>query len=375
MTISLRRYGAIILASVLPIIAMGGCAAPLAMSAATLPMEAPVAAAIPAPETTREPSTYLAPIHAYTPPVEVEPLLLTLEGPLAQRSAQVSGMAWMSDTLVLLPQYPNFAGGDPVLYTIAKETILQAISGEIESIQPMTLPIALNGVPSATVGYEGFEAIAFAGSEFWLTAEATSNQTEGWLFHGSVLDGGASLSIDAASKQWVEPQTGRGNYSDESIVLTEDGLFTLYEANGAGMNPGAVAHTFDREAQPTGTLPLDAVEFRVTDATSLDEEDRFWVTNFFFPGDTWLETDNDPIANRWGEGATHATMDQVERLVEMQYAPEGITLVDRAPIQLKLALFSRNWEGVVRLDEMGFLIVTDQFPETLLAFVAVEVEP
>lgn len=41
------------------------------------------------------------------------------------------------------------------------------------------------------------------------------------------------------------------------------------------------------------------------------------------------------------------------------------------PIQLQLIDgVSRNWEGLVRLDERGFLLITDEFPETILAFVA-----
>jgi hypothetical protein len=29
----------------------------------------------------------------------------------------------------------------------------------------------------------------------------------------------------------------------------------------------------------------------------------------------------------------------------------------------------RNWEGIVRLDERGFLLMTDEDPDTILAFV------
>lgn len=281
-------------------------------------------------------------------------------------------MAWMGETLVLLNQYPNFAGGDPVFYTISKATILEAIAGEIDAIEPAPLPVALNGVDDAIAGFEGFESIVFEGDQVWLTSEATSGRTGGWLVRGSVIDGGASLSLDPNSLQWIDPQTGIRNYSDESIVLTADGLFTLYEANGAGVNPAPVAHLFSRSGAPIGTLAFPSVEYRVTDATSLDAENRFWVVNYMFPGDTWLEPAIDPIAERWGEGKTHAEMEQVERLVEMQYSTGGITLVDRAPIQLKLTLLSRNWEGIERLDDLGFLIVTDQFPDTLLGFVPVE---
>ena len=56
--------------------------------------------------------------------------------------------------------------------------------------------------------------------------------------------------------------------------------------------------------------------------------------------------------------------------VEFQYNEEGITRIDQPPIQLQLLPDDlRNWEGIVRLDDRGFLIVTDKFPETILGFV------
>ncbi len=64
----------------------------------------------------------------------------------------------------------------------------------------------------------------------------------------------------------------------------------------------------------------------------------------------------------------------VERQVELQLPADGqgsITLTGAPPIQLKLAegQVARNWEGLVRLDGRGFLLATDSFPETILAFV------
>jgi len=57
--------------------------------------------------------------------------------------------------------------------------------------------------------------------------------------------------------------------------------------------------------------------------------------------------------------------------VEFQYTASGISLVDTPPIQLELIDddHSRNWEGVVRLDGIGFLLMTDTHPETILGFV------
>jgi hypothetical protein len=74
---------------------------------------------------------------------------------------------------------------------------------------------------------------------------------------------------------------------------------------------------------------------------------------------------------RYGTGPTHAQKPQVERLIELQVKDAGIVLTDRPPIQLQLSSdVPRNWEGLVRLDDRGFLLATDKFPGTLLGFVA-----
>ena len=87
-----------------------------------------------------------------------------------------------------------------------------------------------------------------------------------------------------------------------------------------------------------------------------------------------LLPDSDPLVEQYGEGATHQKANQVERLVEFQIEPDGVRLVDAPPIQLELSPFGlpRNWEGIVRLqdgDLDGFLLVTDKFPSTQVAFV------
>jgi len=45
--------------------------------------------------------------------------------------------------------------------------------------------------------------------------------------------------------------------------------------------------------------------------------------------------------------------------------------VNQPPVELELidAQTSRNWEGIARLDKRGFLVVTDEHPGTILAFI------
>jgi hypothetical protein len=79
---------------------------------------------------------------------------------------------------------------------------------------------------------------------------------------------------------------------------------------------------------------------------------------------------SDPLAESFGKGPTHSRLPMVERLVEMQYDASGVSLTGAAPVQLQLAMLeTRNWEGLVLLDGRGFLLATDKYPSTILAFV------
>ena len=50
-----------------------------------------------------------------------------------------------------------------------------------------------------------------------------------------------------------------------------------------------------------------------------------------------------------------------------------IVLVDSPPIQMELLGSTqndaRNWEGLVRLDNLGFLLITDEHPKTMLVYI------
>lgn len=158
--------------------------------------------------------------------------------------------------------------------------------------------------------------------------------------------------------------------SEESLLVLGDKLATIYEANGVGVNAAPVVHLFDSALNAAGTTPLANIEYRLTDATALDSDNRFWTINYFFPGDEDLLPETDPIAETYGQGYTHSQQDGLERLVEFQYSESGITLTDTPPIQLQLLADGlRNWEGIVRLDERGFVVATDKWPQTILAFV------
>ncbi|NJP05259.1 MAG: hypothetical protein HC837_06330 [Chloroflexaceae bacterium] len=300
--------------------------------------------------------------------------LLPVAGPLRQPEAEISGMAWYDDQLILLPQYPIVVDptGDGALLMLAKADIQAAIDGtNNQALQPV--PIALNAhrLTERVVGFEGFEAITIVDNVAFLTIEAFSNGiTSSYLISGTINPDLMMLTLNTDHIVSLETQSNIDNISNEAILSADDRIVTIYEVNGRGVNSSPVTREFNRDLELVGTMPFPPLEYRVTDATRVDRDNRFWVINYFFPGDTALLPERDPLVEVFGQGQTHALFDHVERLVELQYNKNGITLTNTPPIQLVLEADARNWEGIVRFDEQGFLLVTDTFPETLLAFVS-----
>lgn len=285
-------------------------------------------------------------------------------------------MTWWGEWLILLPQYPAQYGTqqDGAIFMLPKAEILAFLDGTLAGpLTPLPLPVRDGGIAQAVPGFEGFEAIAVVGERVFLTIEASpGNEMMGYLLAGTLSHDPSALTLEPSTLVEIPPQAALGNMSDESVLVTGETLLTLYEANGAAVNPAPVAHRFSLTLEPLASLPLAPIEYRLTDATPADEQGRFWAINVFWPGDLGkLRPQPDPLVTRFGEGSSHQRWMTVERLVEFQIGEAGIAPTDTPPLQLALVddLNSRNWEGIARLDERGFLLVTDSFPSTLLAFV------
>jgi hypothetical protein len=198
----------------------------------------------------------------------------------------------------------------------------------------------------------------------------------GYLIMGAIEPDLSQITLDPELIVEIDAQTTSGNKAEETLIQLSDVVMTIYEVNGEVINPNPVAHLFSGgdprfESDPK---PFPNIDYRITDATEAFMEDGvvcFWVINYQFPGDEDLLTDHDPLVEQFGEGESHHNTDQVERLVKLCLDGETPELTDTPPIYLKLvdAETSRNWEGIVRLDDRGFLLVTDKFPETILGFV------
>jgi len=307
---------------------------------------------------------------------------IPLAPPLDQPSAQLSSLVWWGEMLVLVPQYPTFAAdGDTAqahFYGIPRDALRRAIQrpdAPGPAIEPM--PLKIEGVRLLRGdGYQGIEAVVVSGERWYAAVEAGRADAPGmqaYLASGRVASPTPSGSppFTIASIAEVDVPTDLANMAYETLVVHRDTLIALHEANGARVHPDAEARRFDDRLVEQAPLPMTPVEYRVTDATAADSTGRFWVMNYLYPGERdLLDPAVDDVAREHGVGVSHRDRTVVERLVELQVTPSGIRRTSASPVWLELAPETgHNWEGVVRFGD-GFLLVTDTFPETILAYVS-----
>ena len=262
-------------------------------------------------------------------PVEERVRLIPLAGPLASRDAEISGLTWHGDRLILLPQYPGrFAVGvdtvdmagalkdEGALFALPASDLAAFLDGAHgAALRPQPIPFDAPGVAAGVPGFEGYEAIVFQGDRVFVIIEsAGAGATHGFLVAGTVApDGG--IRLDAGSLAPLPPQASLANLSYETLLATPDGVIALQEANGAAIDPTPEAYRYDGSTL-RDSLDVPTLEYRLTDATGVDSAGRFWVMNYFYPGDrALLRPGPDPLEAQFGLGPTHRRGATVERLV------------------------------------------------------------
>ena len=300
-------------------------------------------------------------------------VILPLDGPIATRDAELSGLAWYGETLILLPQYPErFGAGDGALFALPKAYILAALDDAHRApLQPVPVRLTAPGLKESIANFQGYEAIGFNGDQVFVTVEAgEGTDMHGYLVRGIISSDLSEIKLDTSNVVEIPLPIQSENHSDEALAVLPDKILAFFEINGADLNPHPAAQAFDYSLNYIGTLDMPNIEYRVTDS-ALDENGRVWVINYFFPGDADLKPASDPLTQTYGQGQTHAQYEQVERLVAFDYDSSAITFANTPPVLLKLeSKDANNWEGLALLDDRGFILVTDKYPSTLLGFVA-----
>ena len=292
----------------------------------------------------------------------IEPIYITLKGDITSPDQEISGLAWYNDNLILLPQYPS-----DKIYSIHKQKIIDFLDSSLTTIFPNEIKWKSPDLEKEIKGFEGYESIVFNDDTVYVTIEAERRKVNsGFIACGFVDNSKNEIIINDKSLKKIETPVALRNMTYETILLYNNSVITIYEVNSSNVNKLPVFHQFDKKLNSHIIKPFPIIEYRITDATEIDSEGKFWVTNYFWPGDYNLIKPNLNYAI-----TTKKDIKPVERLLEFQFVNEGIERTETEPINIKLSEFgdSRNWEGIVRLDNMGFLIATDKFPGTILAFI------
>ncbi len=299
-------------------------------------------------------------------------VVLPLTGPLADLDAKITGLTWYNDYLIFLPQNPNFVGDNKSdLFAVQRSDIIAFING-VTSALPPPLPVPFNdtGLPNLLPGFQGYQAIAIAGERVYLIALADPGSgPRSYLVAGNIATELSAINLDVSKIVEIPVPASALNRIYRALFITNDNILALSEFNGA-VNPSPASQRFDTSLNKLESVSLSGSEYRLTDATAPDANGRIWVLNIFVPGDPGATTGVEPLAQLYGKGVTHQVFDYVERLIQYQFSSTGITLTASPPVQLELSAHGpRNWQGVARLGDQGFLVVTDQQTGTIFGYI------
>jgi hypothetical protein len=312
-----------------------------------------------------------------------------LAAPLSARDAEISGMTWCGDQLLLLPQFPDFVArralegpkkneaviGKSFIYYFNKTAIDDYLSGKRTTpLKAETLILNENNIRKAMPNFDGFEAIVCEGDSLWLAME-TSNAENKFGTHivSAKLQGKIRVEISTLSLTHIPSISRRHNASNETLSKFGNQLLSIHEVNRANDDNQSKAHLFDPTTKQLSTLAFPALAHRITDATNIDASGKFWVINYGFANDPHLANTDDQLLAQYGVGASHQLEGNVERLLELEITGQEVRLTQRAPIPLRLTKENgRNWEGIARYEDKGLLIFTDKHPQSYFGFVPIE---
>ena len=298
--------------------------------------------------------------------IQYQPILLS--GLITNPKQEISGMDLYDNQIILLPE--NLGG---FLYMISKDEIINSLDKEnptpIEPKQPaFHTPDYSKSIP----GFEGFEAIAFHGNNVYVTLEAKDDKTmRGYLAWGTIDPTTKEVTIPNENLLELETPIQVKNMTYESLLIHNNHVILFYEVQGINLQKSVWQYQVSLIDFSVSKIEFPNIEYRITDVSRMDKQNRFWAINYHWPGDAKrIKPGPDPVSLMFGEGTTHQNSDVIERLIEMELNDGKIQFSGREPIQIELAeKTSRNWEGIVRLDDRGFLIATDKYPEMILGFI------
>ncbi len=301
---------------------------------------------------------------------EIKPVLFSLSGPAAEKQLEMSGLAWAGETLLLLPQYPNPKA--PTIYGIERSVIIDRIENPTNPILPKEYTFYMGNILELVPGFQGFEAVCYVWGDLYFLLEAEENRAmTSYLVKGIFDEQDKIIKLNTNKLEKIEVPRDIHNIGFESLIFARNSLWVLFEMNGTLANPYPMMKRYSLGLTEKSEIPFPNVEYRITDFTTVNVYGRFWAINYFWPGNkVFYSEEKDSYAKKYGKGKTHQKYEHVERLLEFQITENGIISTDTQPVELALIKdLPRNWEGLAKIDDRGFIIISDEHPETIFAFI------
>ncbi len=304
----------------------------------------------------------------------------------APERVEFSSLTWIGDTLLLLPEKPDrfreqpgSAGG---FFTLRKQDILDALDGRrVEPLTPTLVKVDGSAIWPTTQSWNvtaaGFEGAALDGNTLYLLIESESMNADAamrsFLVKATLEPDLSAFHLDLTAPIELPQQAHFYNLSYESLTLVGQQLMALYEVNSQPLNPTHAAILIDPQTRAIKRLPLPEIGARVTDVTPPNAHGVLWALSCCLLGEALLAEDFDLIAKQYGLSALTAPLHETVQLVPLRATNQGIVVANEPTISTAWTdqTPQENWEGIAPLDDRGFLIVTDQYPKTLLGFIAV----
>jgi len=271
-----------------------------------------------------------------------------LDGLIADRKQEISGMTTYKDNLILLPENLNgyyfYIPFDKIINTLATG----------DTILPVQKTFTTRKLKERYPGLDGFEAIAFNGDDVYIMVEIKIyGKMAGLLIWGSIIPSTMEIDIPEENIMLIKSPAQIDNFSFESLTITDDQLIIIYETNGFETIDRPFQYVVNLDDMSINKTQFPHIDFRLTDATSVIDN-RFWMINYYWTGDKkTLGVPNDV---------------GIERLVEFKLGYNGIERSSSEYITLDNLDHPHNWEGLVRFGK-GFLICTDKWPRMVLGYI------
>ena len=301
---------------------------------------------------------------------------INLNEKIASPKAEFSGLDWYKDELVLLPQYPdrfssNYNG---CLFSISKSEITNYLKNrEVNPIKSSIIELDSKGIENKIEGFQGYEAIVFHNNNVYLSIEAKiSGKMYAYIIKGEINSDISKIVLQPQSLHEIPLPVNLENMAIEALMIANNRVVAIYEANGKNVNLHPKYVSFDLELSHFDLLSFPNIEYRITDATKIYNYNSFWGINYLYEGEyDLLNPGIDSLFAKYNRGISDSKTRVVERLINFKIENDHIILEDNAPIQIKLSdrNNSRNWEGIVKYDSLGFLVITDKFPRTIFAYI------